>query len=186
MAAPVTSTCVNGMHTFESLYNALRAQAKYYLRMEQNASSMSPTVLVHEAWISLAKSKDVKVVDSAHYAKLVSRVMKNLLIDHARRKRSISNGGAMQRVEWNEAIPALGDDDERLLAVAAALDKLALQSPQLAELVELRYFAGFTEAEAGQILGISGRTVRRQWSVARLRLLAALQSGGKEQGDAAA
>jgi len=178
MTAPIPTPSLTVNYTFESIYGALRAQARQYLRREQDAYSMSPTVLVHEAWISLARARRLQVNDSSHYVRLVSRVMKNLLIDRARRKRAAANGGNMQRIEWNDATPAPEDDSELTLAVAAALDDLAVRSPRLASLVELRYFGGFTEAEVAQIMGISSRSVRRQWRVARLRLLESLQSAG--------
>jgi RNA polymerase sigma factor (TIGR02999 family) len=179
MTATSSASYINADLAFEAAYIALRKQAQRYLRREQNAFSLSPTVLTHEAWMALAKSRNLKVVDGAHYAKLVGRIMKNLLIDHARRRRSISNGGAVRRVELHEAVAAPGDDTDRILAVGAALDKLAADSPSLAELVELRYFAGFTEEEVAQIMGTCGRTVRRQWGVARLRLLDALSLDGE-------
>jgi RNA polymerase sigma factor (TIGR02999 family) len=178
MTIPIPSPSLTGNHTFESIYSALRAQARQYLRREQNANSMSPTVLVHEAWISLARSRRLNVNDSSHYVRLVSRVMKNLLIDHARRKKAAANGGSMQQIEWNDATVAAEDESGLTLAIADALDALAVQSPRLATLVELRYFGGFTETEVAQIMGISSRSVRRQWRVARLRLLEALQSAG--------
>jgi RNA polymerase sigma factor (TIGR02999 family) len=169
---------VTGNCTFESIYGALRAQARQYLRKEQNAYSMSPTVLVHEAWIALARSRKLNAADRSHYVRLVSRVMKNLLIDRARRKKAAANGGSMQRIEWNDAAVASHDDCELTLAIAAAMDDLAVRSPRLAELVELRYFGGFTETEVARIMGISSRSVRRQWRVARLRLFETLKSAG--------
>lgn len=175
MAAQVLPT-LSGESDFEALYDALRMRARYYLRREQNACSMSPTILVHEAWISLSKSRAQRIVDAAHYARLVSRVMRNLLVDHARRKNAIAHGGALRRVEWDETLPASAGSSHTTLAVAAALEKLALLSPQLAEIVELRYFAGFTEDEVAQVMGLSSRSVRRQWQAARSLLLGTLKS----------
>jgi RNA polymerase sigma factor (TIGR02999 family) len=166
--------------TFESIYAALRAQARHYLRREQNAYSMSPTVLVHEAWVALARSQAVDIQDTAHYVRLVSRVMKNLIIDHARKKRALINGGGMIRIDCDQSTIACAQDCETVLAVAGAMEQLAAVAPELASLAELRYFSGFTESEAAQILGISIRTVRRQWRVARIRLLEYLQNGEAE------
>jgi RNA polymerase sigma factor (TIGR02999 family) len=177
MNTEISSPCSRANDAFESTYCALRQQARHYLRKERNAPSMSPTMLVHEAWIALARARAVQISDRIHYVRLISRVMRHLLIDHARRKRALSNGGVMHRVELTDPV-ALWPKSEIVLEVAQALEKLANESPSLAELVELRYFAGLTETEAGQILGLSGRTVRRQWSVARLRLLEAMTSGG--------
>ena len=177
MGVPASPSGSHANEAFESMYNNLRMQAKYYLRREDNAWSMTPTVLVHEAWITLAKARGVKIVDARHYARLISRIMRNLLVDRARSRRAIANGGALQRVEWTEAAPAMWQDSETVLAVATAVEKLASHSPQLAGLVELRYFAGFTEREVAQILGISTRSVRRQWAVARLHLIEAMANG---------
>ena len=115
---------------FESLYAALRAQARHYLRREQNAHSLSPTMLVHEAWIALARSQDCRVADRDHYFRLVSRVMKNLLIDHARRKRAIIHGSGAQHVEWNAARLASRDEFDQVLAVAGAMEQLRHRFPQ--------------------------------------------------------
>ncbi|MGA2594264.1 MAG: ECF-type sigma factor, partial [Bryobacteraceae bacterium] len=82
MTASAPTPLLAGNYTFESIYGALRAQARQYLRGEQNGYSLSPTELVHEAWISLARSRKLNVNDSSHYVRLVSRVMKNLLVDH--------------------------------------------------------------------------------------------------------
>jgi RNA polymerase sigma factor (TIGR02999 family) len=170
-------------YSFENLYHALRNQARYYLAKERNACSMSPTVLVHEAWLSLARSTAVNVADAAHYVRLVGRIMRNLLVDHARRKKSAIHGGALQRVECTSDLPALRELPDDLLALEVALEKLALQCPSLAEVVELRYFSGLTEEEAGQALGVSPRTVRRQWRLARLRLLHDLTHPLQESSD---
>ncbi len=183
MTVATPSPLNSGDCNFESLYGALRAQARRYLRTEYNAQSMSPTILVHEAWLSLARSRRLAVADASHYVRLVSRVMKNLLVDHARRKRAASHGGALQRIEWHDADVANAGNPEQTLAIAAALDKLALQSPRLATLVELRYFAGFSESEIARIMGVSTRSVRRQWRVARLRLLDVLQSPPRNGGN---
>jgi RNA polymerase sigma factor (TIGR02999 family) len=178
LPAPQEPQPPNG--TFESLYAALRAQARHYLRREQNAYSLSPTMLVHEAWMALARSQGRGTADRDHYFHLVSRVMKNLLVDHARRKRATMHGGGAHHVEWSAAPLAHHEDYDLVLAVGDAMERLAAASPRLAALVEMRYFGGFSEAEVAQILGVSIRTVRRQWAVARLRLLELLQSSGTE------
>jgi len=163
--------------TFEGIYGALRNQARQYLRREQIAWSMSPTVLVHEAWLSLARSSALQINDRVHYFSLVSRVMRNLLIDHARQKRALCRGGALQRLDLDESPAVCYEDCDAILAIAASRERLAAQSPSLATLVDLRFFSGFTEREVAQIMGISIRTVRRQWQVARLRLLKSLEGG---------
>lgn len=177
MTTPIPVHLLTGNYSFESIYSALRAQARLYLRREQEAYSMSPTVLVHEAWIALARSRKLDLADRYHFVRLASRVMKNLLIDRARQRSAASNGGGLRRIEWNDALAA-PEDDGLTITIAAALDDLAAHAPRLAALVEMRYFAGFSEAEVAQIMGISSRTVRRQWRIARLRLLEILESAG--------
>jgi RNA polymerase sigma factor (TIGR02999 family) len=178
LPAPHNPQPPNG--AFESLYAALRAQARHYLRREQNAYSLSPTMLVHEAWMALTRSQCRNAADREHYFHLVSRVMKNLLIDHARRKRAVIHGGA-HHIDWSAAPVAHQEDYDLVLAVGDAMVQLAAASPRLATLVEMRYFSGFSEAEVAQILGVSIRTVRRQWAIARLRLLELLQSSDRER-----
>jgi RNA polymerase sigma factor (TIGR02999 family) len=180
MAATTFPAPEYGAVNFESFYQTLRNQAKYYLAKERDAGTMSPTVLVHEAWLSLSRSTTVSVADAGHYVRLIGRIMRNLLIDYARRKKALVNGGALQRIEWADDLAALQEAPENLLALESALDKLALHCPDLAQVVELRYFAGLTEEEAGQALGICARTVRRQWRLARLRLLHDLTSPSME------
>jgi RNA polymerase sigma factor (TIGR02999 family) len=161
---------------FESLYAALRVQARHYLRREQYAQSLSPTILVHEAWMALARSRSGAPLDRSHYFRLVSHVMKNLLVDYARRRWTTTRGGGALHVELQDASAAVRGDCETVLAVAEAMGQLASADPALAALVEMRYFGGFSEAEVAQILGVSVRTVRRKWLIARLRLLESLQS----------
>jgi RNA polymerase sigma factor (TIGR02999 family) len=161
---------------FETLYAALRAHARRYLRREQNMYSLSPTMLVHEAWIALARSRGSQALGSDHYLRLVSRIMKRLLVDHARRKHAVVHGGGARHVDASTVTPARQEEYDMVLAVAGAMEELAAKSPHLAALVEMRYFSGFSEAEVAQILGISVRTVRRQWAVARLRLLELLRT----------
>jgi RNA polymerase sigma factor (TIGR02999 family) len=159
---------------FETLYCALRAQALHCLRRENNSHSLSPTLLVNEAYLVLSKSRRLNVNDRDHFIRIVSRVMKNLLIDRARERKSISRGGGMRQVDWEDTMVRTESDADRILAVAAAVEGLATRSPELARLVELRFFCGFTEDETAQIEGRSPRTVRRQWAVARTRLMESL------------
>src|SRR5438270_150988 len=129
-----TAPCEDGFEAgrFEAVYAALRAQARRYLRAEQNAHSISPTVLVHEAWMTLAASNKLNISDSSHYVRLVSRVMKNLLIDRARHKKAAVHGGMMQRVDCDGPLPAAEADSDLILSIAAAVDDLAMHSPGLA------------------------------------------------------
>jgi len=146
---------------FDTLYCSLRMQARLCLRRESGSASVGPTLL---------RSRRLTVHDRSHFVRRVARIMRNLLVDRARERKSITNGGGLVKVEWDDAVIPTENDADRILAVAAVLDQLAVRSPELARLVELRYLCGFTEEEAARILGIASRTVRRQWAVARIRL----------------
>ncbi|MGH9663564.1 MAG: ECF-type sigma factor [Bryobacteraceae bacterium] len=159
---------------FESLYETLHCRALQCLRRERDDHSLGPTRLVHDAYLALAKSRRMEARDREHFMRLASRVMKHLVIDHARARKAVSNGGGLERVEWNERASATRPGTELPLIVAEAMRSLASRSPQLARLVELRYFCGFSEEEVAGILGVSVRTVKRQWAVAKARLLEAL------------
>jgi RNA polymerase sigma-70 factor (ECF subfamily) len=159
---------------FDSLYCSLRAQALHCLRRESLGHSLSPTLLVNEAYIVLSRVRRLDVNDRGHFIRIVSRIMKNLLVDRARERKALIRGGGLRHVDWEGAIVATESDADRILAVAAALEDLSARSPELARLVELRFFCGFTEVETAEIEGSSPRTVRRQWAVARTRLMETL------------
>jgi RNA polymerase sigma factor (TIGR02999 family) len=164
---------------FESLYHALRGQALRCLRRESDGHSLSPTLLVNEAYLVLARARQLNVNDRDHFLRIAARIMTNLLIDRARGRKAISNGGGMRQVEWEhseweEGLVRTDEDADRVLAVAEALEILAARSPELARLVQLRFFCGFTELETAQIEGRPERTIRRQWAVARTRLMESL------------
>lgn len=155
---------------FEALYTGLRARALQFLSREFRANSMSPTVLLHEAYLVLARSRGMEIQDGRHMMSIAARVMRNLLVDRARARRALSNGGALRQVDLNEALIRTDEDADVILAVAEAMRRLAQKSPSLARLVELRYFCGFTETETGAIVGLSERSVKRQWRIAKARL----------------
>jgi RNA polymerase sigma factor (TIGR02999 family) len=159
---------------FDSLYCALRAQALHCLRRESAGHSLSPTLLVNEAYIVLSRVRRLDVNDRDHFIRIVSRIMKNLLIDRARERKALIRGGGRRHVDWEDMVIRTESDADRILAVAAALEELAGRSPDLARMVELRFFCGFTEVETAEIQGSSPRTVRRQWAVARTRLMETL------------
>ena len=166
---------------FETLYRTLRSKALQALRNDHHANSLSATMLIHETYLSLNKSSRLTIHDRDHFLKLAGRVMRNLVVDHARRRRAIIHGGELQRIDWQEdwgrvgAVCTTGDADQ-ILAVAAAIDQLAAHSPHLAELVELRFFIGFTEEEIAAIRSVAARTVRRQWAIAKAYLYESLHN----------
>lgn len=159
---------------FEILYRNLRSQARFYLHRERHGHSLSPTLLVHEAWLSLAKSAGPGLNDTDHFVHLASRVMRNWLTDWARSKAAAIHGGGLERVDLREA--TLGDDKDpvQVILVARGMAQLEATRPDLARLVELRFFAGLDEAETAQAINLSVRQTRRKWAVARELLRASV------------
>jgi RNA polymerase sigma factor (TIGR02999 family) len=129
--------------------------------------TLQPTALVHEAWLRLVGNTEPKFENRAHFFAAAAEAMRRILIDKARHKRAVRHGGDQQRVDIEGMeIAVLGNEDE-LLAVNEALDKLAAQNKLEAELVKLRYFVGMTLDEAAEVLGISARTADNYWAHAR-------------------
>ncbi len=150
----------------ESLYQDLRRLAVAKLRAEPAGATLSPTVLVHEAWLRLGGA-EASWDGRGHFYSAAAEAMRRILIDQARRRKAARNGGGLVREELEGlALPEEGKSDE-ILAIHEALDALEQEQPRKAELVKLRYFAGLTGAEAAAMLGISEATAERDWTFAR-------------------
>jgi RNA polymerase sigma factor (TIGR02999 family) len=150
------------------VYAELRRLARYRMRKERPGQTLNPTALVHEAYIRLVADQAVNWDGRSHFFAAAAEAMRRILIENARRRKSLKRGGDLNQQDLPEedAIIDFADMDE-LLDLDAALTKLALDEPELAKLVELRYFAGLTIEETSQALGISARTVKRNWAFAR-------------------
>src|SRR5262245_44004590 len=162
------------------VYDELRKLAAQKLANEKPGQTLQPTALVHEAYLRLVgrQSEDAqlpKYNDRSHFFAAAATAMRRIIIDIARRKKTRKHGGAFQRQPL-EAIAAPEADGE-LLALDEALDKLALQDPAKARLVELRYYAGLTGEQAAAVLGISPTTADRHWAYARAWLQAEVKRG---------
>ncbi len=129
--------------------------------------TLQATALVHEAFLRLSRGETQPWQSPAHFYSAAAEAMRRILIDQARRKGALRRGGGQQRLSLDEVQLALDTPDDQLLAMDEALSKLAVEAPAKAELVKLRFFAGLTVAEAGKLLGMSERTVKRQWAFAR-------------------
>jgi RNA polymerase sigma factor (TIGR02999 family) len=163
---------------FEALYTRLRSIAVQCLRSEQNAQSLNATGLVHEAYVRFRKSQNLVILNGAHFLALAARVMHRITVDRARAKKAEKHGGAFDQVEWNDSFPMAERDADEILMVDRAMEDLALRNPRFAQLVELRYFAGYTNEETADILKLSTRQVRRDWQKARNRLHDAIHGTG--------
>jgi len=158
------------------VYEELRKLAAHKMANEAAGRTLQPTALVHEAGMRLVGKENPRFENRAHFFAAAAEAMRRILIDKARRKRALRHGGGQQRVDFDQAEFASVNDDEQLLALNEALDKLAAQNKLDAELVKLRYFVGMTLEEAAEVLGISPRTADNYWAHARAWLFRELKS----------
>ena len=149
------------------VYGELRKLAAAKMANEAPNQTLQPTALVHEAWLRLVGNDNPQFANRAHFFSAAAEAMRRILIDKARRKKAIRHGGDQQRVDIDSVDIAALADDEELLAVNDALDKLTAQNQVEAELVKLRYFVGMTLEEAAEVLRISARTADNYWAHAR-------------------
>lgn len=150
------------------VYAELRALAGAKMARESAAHTLQPTALVHEAWLRLGGDRQAAWQSRRHFFGAAVEAMRQILIEKARRRRTIRHGGALQRAEPGALELAVADvADDRVLAVSEALEQLAALDPAKAELVKLRYFVGLTIEEAAETMGISPATAKRWWAFAR-------------------
>jgi RNA polymerase sigma factor (TIGR02999 family) len=154
---------------FASLYADLRRLADRELRRFPSAE-VSPTTLVHEAYLNLAGRDSLRFADPGKCLSYVARAMRGVLIDYCRRRQAVKRGSEFKIVELNTQIGEELTDDKLLVRLSGALDELAQHDAALAELVDLKYFCGFSFAEIAKLRGISERTVQRDWQKVRLLL----------------
>jgi len=152
------------------VYDELHRIAGNYMHREKESQTLQATVLVHDAFLRLVEEEDRSWQNRSQFFATAAVLMRRLLIDHARRRNAAKRGGPVQMVPLDEAIPISDQHCEELVALDEALTRLAQRDPRLSRIVELRFFAGLTEEEIGEALGISTRTVKRDWRVARVWL----------------
>lgn len=158
------------------VYEELRKLAAARMAQERPGQTLQATALVHEAWLRLTGTGEQKVWNSrGHFFGAAAEAMRRIMVDRARRKGRIRHGGEQQRVDLEHFTLAAEDSSEAVLAVHDALEKLALESPQKAEIVKLRYFIGLSATEIAAALGASVPTVERHWSYARAWLYAEIK-----------
>jgi RNA polymerase sigma factor (TIGR02999 family) len=153
-----------------AVYEELRALAAARLAGERGGHTLQPTALVHEAYLRLVG--DQRFEHRGHFFAAAAEAMRRILIDHARKKATRKRGGAGGRVDFDPETFAAPDRPDDLLALDEALQLLERDEPQVAALVKLRYFAGFTIPEAAEALGVSPRTADAWWAFAKAWLLA--------------
>lgn len=158
---------------YEATYPDLRRLARARLRAASRPTLLDTGSLVHESYVRFASSR-LALEDRSHFMCWAARAMRSIIVDHMRQRLAMRRGGGATRVllEVEPADPAAGE--EEILAVHEALEQLAEVDPRLAQVVEMRYFGGLTEPEVAGALGVTERTVRRDWQKARLLLHEAL------------
>ncbi|MFN2602915.1 MAG: ECF-type sigma factor [Gemmatimonadaceae bacterium] len=160
--------------TYAAFYKELKRIAHRWLRANQTAT-LSTTELVHEAFLKLGHGPESGWEGRAHFFGAASQAMRQVLVDFARRRNAAKRGGGLERVSLSDADGALELQMDEIITLDAALDQLNAVNQRLREIVELRFFGGLGETEVAEILGITPRTVERDWLKARVFLLRELE-----------
>jgi len=165
---------------FDLVYEELRRIAAARLRAEREGHTLQPTALVNEAYMKLVASPGAGLQDRSHFLSVAARAMRQVLVDHARRRDAAKRGAGVEPATLTGrglASPdASGLDSDELLALDDALDRLDALDSRLRQVVELRFFGGLTDTEVGEVLGVTRRTVQRDWTRARAWLYGELYS----------
>ncbi len=157
------------------VYDELRHLASSRMARESAGHTLQPTALVHEAWLRLVKPGERQWNNRAHFFRAAARAMRRILVDRARLKSSLKRGSNPERLNLDDLALAATSPDDRIVLVDEALDRLEQQDPDSARLVTLKFFGGFTNREIADNLGVTERTVERQWAYARACLLQLMQ-----------
>lgn len=165
---------------FSLVYDELRRLAAGRLTREKPGQTLQATALVHEAYLRLVEGDQVQHWNSrGHFFAAAAEAMRRIVVNRARDKQRLKRGGNLRRVDLDLVSPAEDARPLDLLALDEALERLAREHPECAELVKLRYFAGMTQEESAQVLGVTRRTADRHWAYARAWLYRALNDGAR-------
>lgn len=158
-------------------YTELRSLAEQLMRGERRSHTLQPTALVHEMYLRVLQREDLKDADRATFLSAAARAMRHVLIDHARGKKAAKREGGHHRVALTEAVSWYEQQCIDLMDLDEALERMRGFDPELARVVELRFFLGLSEREVAESLGVSTRTVERSWRTARMWLHRELSGG---------
>jgi RNA polymerase sigma-70 factor (ECF subfamily) len=156
------------------VYDELRRLARKCMRRERDGHTFQTTALVHEAYLRLVNSSRVEWQDRAHFFAISAQLMRRVLVDEARKRQYQKRGGEFTRIALDDAIATTAPRELDLLALDAALDRLAQFAPRKCQVVEMRFFGGLSVNETGAVLGVSTDVVKREWRTAKLWLLSEL------------
>ncbi len=171
---------------FPIVYDELRQLARSHLAHDPLAQHLSATELVHEAYLRLIDQKDVNWQGRTHFFAIGSRVMRRILVDHARAIQAQKRGGGRRRIPLDEQQLLTRRDNEHVLMLEEALERLEQIDMRQAQIVEMRFFGGMTVEEVAQVLGVSKRTVEGEWTMIRAWLRRELAENDAEEGGAVA
>ena len=175
---PGSSICPSAEQLLEVLYQELRSLAEQKMARENSGQTLQATALVHEAWLRMGGDQQPAWQNRAHFFAAAAEAMRRILVDNARRKKAERHGGKIEHVPFDGLDLATAMDDDQLLAVHEALDRLAAHDKLKAELVKLKFFAGLTTEEAAKVLDISEPTAKRYWAYARAWLFREISAEG--------
>jgi RNA polymerase sigma factor (TIGR02999 family) len=151
----------------EVVYDDLRRLANQYMEGEQVGHTLQPTALVHEAFLKLIDQSRVDWQDRSHFFAVGAQAMRRILVNHAKSRGRVKRGGDRKKLPLDEALTVSLDNSDDILAVDEALEKLAALDERQAKIVELRFFGGLSVEETAAVLGVSKRTVEREWTACR-------------------
>jgi RNA polymerase sigma factor (TIGR02999 family) len=152
---------------FRRVYRELRQLAAHYMRRERQDHTLQATALVHEAYLRMLKERDVSYENRAHFFGIAANVMRRILVDHARAHRAEKRGGHDIKVPLEDAPAIAIENCDYIIEVDRALERLAALDARQARIVELRFFAGLSVEQTADIVGVTPRTIVREWRVAR-------------------
>ena len=149
------------------MYGELHSLASSYLRRERPDHTLQTTALVHEAYLRLVNQNDAQWNERGHFLAVAAQIMRRILVDHARRRKSDKRGGPVAKLPLEEALVVVNGQSEEIMMLDDLLSRLAKIDAKEAQIVELRFFGGLSVEETAAAIGVSPTTVKREWSVAR-------------------
>lgn len=152
---------------FALVYSQLHSLAARYLRQERPDHTLQTTALIHEVYVRLTGQQEMSWKDPSHFFAVAAKSMRRVLVDYARTHNARKRGGGLQKTILLEPLVASEEQTGIMMALDEALDRLEKLDLRQSKIVELRYFGGFTNPEIAQMLGISSRTIAREWDIAR-------------------
>lgn len=159
------------------VYNDLRRVANYYLQQEAQAQTLQATALVHEVYLRMCGQRDPRWENRAHFFAVAAKMIRRILVDHARRKSASKRGGKVQPEQLEEALTVPAPQNLDLVALDQSLEELDKVDARKCQVVEMRFFGGLEAKDIAKVLGTTEATVRRDWKIARAWLYRRLQEG---------